>query len=256
MHTMTRVYNPARERFEWRLFQAFADGYQGFVPVGGISSGTGGIKLHNGDEAWGYLGGGRDGFFDHAYYPQNPERPLTKQEIEAIRGEVAAMLNKDKCKSFINSLLAAAAKETRGTYSADVLANFDAVAKEGGFHARYERVGTMPNGAPIYAGGDQNSPPVGSGKARVDFNPNNIATMNQFNNIIYVALTALHEVLHASGERFDDSTFAIAVAKMNGLESPKRASNMQEILERSGEWDKALKDACLTWRSPVAGGKK
>jgi YD repeat-containing protein len=170
---------------------------------------------------------------------QNPERPLTKEEIEKIKGEVAAMLNKDKCKDFIKSLLAAAAKETGGTYSADVLANFDAVAKEGGFHARYERVGTMPNGAPIYAGGDQTGPSVGSGKARVDINPNAIAGMNQFNNIIYVALTALHEVLHASGERFDDSTFARAVAKMNGLDPPKPARNMKEVLERSGAWDKA-----------------
>jgi hypothetical protein len=187
---------------------------------------------------------------------QNPERPLTKEEIEKIKREVAAMLSKDKCKDFIHSLLATAAKVRGGTYSADVLANFDTVAKEGGFHARYEQVGTMPNGAPIYAGGDQTGPSVGSGKARVDINPNAIAGMNQFNNIIYVALSALHEVLHASGEGFDDSTFAIAVAGMNGLEPPKRASNMQEILERSGEWDKALTDACLIWRSPVTGGKK
>lgn len=64
--TTRRVYNQATERYEWRFFQAFADGFQGFVPMGGTSSGTGGIKLANGNEAWGYLGSTPDLFFAHA----------------------------------------------------------------------------------------------------------------------------------------------------------------------------------------------
>jgi hypothetical protein len=108
---MTRVYNPARERFEWRLFQAFADGYQGFVPVGGISSGTGGIKLRNGDEAWGYLGGGRDGFFDHAYYPQNPTH-LTESQTAQVITDVANILKNPTCAEFMARLIGRLGKNT------------------------------------------------------------------------------------------------------------------------------------------------
>jgi len=189
--------------------------------------------------------------------PQNPERPLTQAEIGSIRGEIGAMVKQDKCQNFINGLLSAAAKETGDTsYSANILDNFDKVAQQGGFHAKYYQVGTTPNGAPIFAAGGSPGGPVSGGTARVELNPNNVAGMNRFNNMIYVALTALHEVMHASGKGFNDSVLAIALAKMSGTDPPKPAQNMDEILARSGAWDKALSDACLIWRSGFDGGKK
>ncbi|HEX8137840.1 MAG TPA: hypothetical protein VF544_09645 [Pyrinomonadaceae bacterium] len=48
-------YNPATEENEWRFFRSFADGRQGYVPLGATSDGKGGITLPNGDEGFGYL---------------------------------------------------------------------------------------------------------------------------------------------------------------------------------------------------------
>ena len=62
-----RVYNPATQQNEWRFFRAFADGYQGYVPLGATSSGGGGITLGNGNEGWGDL--------EFAHAPQNTSNP-------------------------------------------------------------------------------------------------------------------------------------------------------------------------------------
>ena len=58
---------PATQQNEWRFFRAFADGYQGYVPLGATSSGGGGITLGNGNEGWGDL--------EFAHAPQNTSNP-------------------------------------------------------------------------------------------------------------------------------------------------------------------------------------
>ncbi len=63
-----KVFNPATQETEWRIFRAFADGREGYVPLGATSSGGGGITLGNGDEGWGELGFGPQKLgFERAY---------------------------------------------------------------------------------------------------------------------------------------------------------------------------------------------
>jgi len=80
-----QVYNPATEKIEWRFFQAFGDGYQGYLPLGATSNGDGGITLRNGDEGWGDLYKSTSGLFPHEF-GQRPQ--ITSDDHEFAHSRI------------------------------------------------------------------------------------------------------------------------------------------------------------------------
>ncbi|MFN2491622.1 MAG: hypothetical protein ABR501_01900, partial [Pyrinomonadaceae bacterium] len=147
----------------WAFFNAYGDGYQGFVPLGARYIGNGGIAPigsggfptlghagswpdTRGDTNLGLLNGARhpeedlgrttQTFFNH---PQNTSRtPLTSREVDNLLSDLKNLLGNEDCASFIQSALEQLKTDTGRSQhgTTDILKLFDAVKAGNGFDYR------------------------------------------------------------------------------------------------------------------------
>jgi hypothetical protein len=234
-----RSLNLRTNRVEY--FHANSDGYAGYMPAGAKYLGDSRFAVGNSDGSRG-LAPIQDGFFDHRRGPQNPERPLTQNEVGVIRQKLTGLLT-DKCRTFINDLFKAAGT----SYSSDILKGFDEVndaskTGKGGFFWRYDKIGTTKDGQTIYAGGTA-SGVTSLGNGRVNINPG-MSRLDLGNNALYDAFTALHETIHAI-TNLGDRELAVAVSTMPGSDPNLLPTDKNDVGANSTYWNNALKAACL-----------
>jgi hypothetical protein len=170
--------------------------------------------------------------------PQNPERPLTQNEVGVIRQKLAGLLT-DKCQKFINDLFKAAGS----SYSTDILKGFNEIndaskTGKGGIFFKYDQIDTTKDGQPLYAGGTA-SGVASLGNGRVNLNPGAYSRLDLGTNALYAASTALHETIHAI-TGLGDGLLAKAVGRMRGVDYKNGT-----VHDDSLYWGQALKDACL-----------
>lgn len=178
-------YNLATQQLEWRFFQAFANGYVGYVPTGATSSGSGGITLRNGDEGWGYLGESWA-----SSLPQN-----TGFDVPGITNLVNQELADPDCAKFAETILNQLSKG-RGGSLADV---FKAFLNQSKSHDLFTRT----------------APPGSRGEATAIGNLKD-STASMFlrrdpNQMRQDANGVIAELFHFAGRRYDDEKLAKAL---------------------------------------------
>jgi len=251
----TTRYNYTRKTFE--SFRAFADGYSGFLPTGGIYDGGG---------EWHILSGGKDndlgkprsvrpedgnyGMYQQVAFlfggePQNPS-----PNVGDLESRITKIVGNPDCAKFISNLINGTASATNPAEFTDAITGFNLVKGQAGFiygdtiQKYYGYRGGTVHGSisgknaqvelPYpYANNIRNNPRMAAEFAEVQARED--------------ALTVLHEILHLAGKNgYSDLAFANTVADMNRIARPdfSKLSGKDAVVAASKYWHGALRTAC------------
>jgi hypothetical protein len=171
--------------------------------------------------------------------PQNPEVPMTPEQLKEIRGRIEGYLT-DKCVKFIDKLISSQLGRAYDSRKS-LLTDFDSIADtsdgKGGFF-----FATVPRG-----GGDASwSNIFGYGKVRIDHS----ASFIDARRASSAAFGSLHEIIHIITKALDQTlservwALGITVYQYPGKVTPYPTDKDNSNLAYSGYWGQALVNAC------------